>query len=88
MWSESPNQEVITHLSSSSRPTNPLKDDYSIQGTIVYYILFICFVGLAILGVHNTVCAYRMGKFKCKSIMIFYVSSLTVIFLRIILFTD
>ena len=72
----------------TDRPSNPFKDDYSTQGTIVYYILFMCFIGLAMLGVHNTVRAYRMGKFKCKSILIFYVSSLTVIFLRIILFTD
>lgn len=72
----------------TSRPKNPIKDDYSLQGTIVYYILFTCFIALAALGVHNTVRAYRMGKFKCKSILIFYVSSLTVIFLRIMLFTD
>ena len=72
----------------TSRPSNTSKDDYSLQGTIVYYILFMCFIGLAALGVHNAVRAYRMGKFKCKSILIFYVSSLTVIFLRIMLFTD
>ena len=47
-----------------------------------------CFVGLAVLGVHNAIRAYQMGKFKCKSILIFYVSSIVVIFLRIMLFTD
>ncbi len=81
-------QANVTIQTQSSRPSNQFKDDYSLQGTIVYYILFMCFVGLAVLGVHNSIRAYRMGKFKCKSILIFYVSSIVVIFLRVMLFTD
>jgi len=78
----------LTNQTQSNRPSNQFKDDYSLQGTIVYYILFMCFVGLVVLGLHNAIRAYRTGKFKCKSILIFYVSSIVVIFLRIMLFTD
>lgn len=57
-------------------------------GKIVYYILFLCFIGIGVLGILNAIRAYNVGKFRCKSLLIFYLSSLTVILLRIILFTD
>ena len=64
------------------------KDDFTLQGKITYYILFVIFAFLFALGVLNATRAYDIGKMKSKSILIFYVSSLTVIFLRVLLFTD
>ena len=54
----------------------------------MYYVLLVMFIGLAVLGIMNFILARKLDKLKNPSIMMFYVSSLVVIFLRILLFSD
>jgi hypothetical protein len=54
----------------------------------VYYGLLVLFLGLLVLGSHNLVRAKRLLKLSNASIAMFYVSSLIVIFLRVLLFAD
>ena len=66
----------------------PWRDDNAKPAKIVYIILLVLFLALLALGLYNTKHAYRVGKFKSKSILLFYSSALSVIILRCILFTD
>ena len=51
-------------------------------------VLFGLFVLVGLLGLFNVYKAYKCSKLSSKSILLFYVSSLLVILLRIVLFTD
>ena len=66
----------------------PIKDDDSRDGKIAYDTLFIMFLVLAVIGTCNIYFAIKTCKFKNKSILTFYISSMAVIVLRIVLFTD
>ena len=62
------------------------KDDESTAGKITYGILFVFFGVLLGLGIYNFYHAYRIGKFKNNPILLFYISGMTVISFRLILF--
>jgi len=68
--------------------SSSIKDDDSRDGRVVYDILFVIFFVLAVMGTCNIYFALKTLKFKNKSILIFYISSMAVIVLRILLFTD
>ena len=58
------------------------------MGAVLYWILFFMFIGLDVFGFYNIIIANRIGKLKTKSILIFYVSSIIVLTIRIVLFSD
>jgi hypothetical protein len=68
--------------------SSPIKDDDSRDGKIAYDTLFVMFLVLAVMGTCNIYFAIKTCKFKNKSILTFYISSMAVIVLRIVLFTD
>ncbi len=64
------------------------KDDDTLASRVAYDVLFVLFFILALIGSCNTYFALKIQKFKNRSILIFYISSMSVIMLRILLFTD
>ena len=64
------------------------KDDDTLASIVAYDVLFVLFFILALIGSCNTYFALKIQKFKNRSILIFYISSMSVIMLRILLFTD
>jgi len=64
------------------------KDDDTPATKIAYDVLFALFLVLAVIGIYNTYLAFKTNKFKNKAILIFYMSSILVIILRVVLFTD
>lgn len=65
-----------------------MKDDCQPGVYVVYYVMLVIFIVLAVLGVLNLIQARKLGKLKNPSILMFYVSSLVVVCLRILLFSD
>ena len=63
------------------------KDDSSHQTITTYYVLLGCFTGLAIMGLVNICLALTIRKFS-KPIVTFYLVTLTVIVMRMLLFAD
>lgn len=54
----------------------------------VYYGLLVMFIILLALGLHNLVRAKKLEKLSNASILMFYISSLLVVILRVLLFAD
>lgn len=69
-------------------PPGSAKDDCQPYAYADYYLLGALFIVLAVLGVQNLIRAKRLHKLSQFSTFLFYVSSLGVIFLRILLFSD
>jgi len=65
-----------------------MKDDDTPAGKKTYDTLFALFLILAVMAICNIYFAIKTLKFKNNAILAFYVSSMTVIVLRILLFTD
>ncbi len=65
-----------------------MRDDVSEVGIIVYWILFFLFTGLTCLGLLNAKTAQAIGRLKSHSILTFYISSLLLLALRVLLFAD
>jgi len=64
------------------------KDDKTKASKVAYDILFALFLILALMGICNTYLALKTNKFNNRAILIFYASSILVIMLRVVLFTD
>ena len=64
------------------------KDNVTRAGKIAYDFLFVIFVILLAMGVTSLYLVVKGGKFEYKAIAFFYISSLSVVLLRIVLFTD
>ena len=64
------------------------KDDNSTFGYICYWILLFLFFVLDLLAIVNFKDAYKLGRLKSTSILTFYVSVLTVVTIRVVLFSD
>lgn len=64
------------------------KDDNSVFGAVVYWCLFFFFLALDCFGLYNLRQAWKIGRLKSKSILCFYVSSIVVVTIRVILFSD
>ena len=63
------------------------RDDNTPQSKIAYYVLFGCFLLLALFGILNIYLAYKIRKFSF-SMVTFYLVSEIVILLRLLLFAD
>lgn len=50
--------------------------------------MLVLFIALDCFGVYNMMHACKLGRLKSKSILTFYVSSITVVTIRVILFSD
>ena len=64
-----------------------MKDDNSSQAVAVYWVLFVCFFLLFVFGVLLVILMVRSNRFN-KQMCAFYMSSLMVIMLRLLLFSD
>ena len=64
------------------------KDDETKFGEIIYWILLVLFTGLDCLGIYNVISAYKIGRLKSRSILVFYLSSIMVVTFRVLLFSD
>ena len=71
----------------SSEDIQAMKDDNSPQAVAVYWVLFVCFFFLFVFGILLVVLMVRSNRFN-KQMCAFYMSSLTVIMLRLLLFSD
>jgi hypothetical protein len=64
------------------------KDDCQKGGYVIYPVLFGLFLGLAVLACANLKTAHKVGRLQKASILMFYISSLSVVALRLLLFAD
>lgn len=57
-------------------------------GKFTYYLLLLMFAGLAILGFYNFYYGRKIQRLNSISLIVFYISSLSVVMLRIALFSS
>jgi hypothetical protein len=69
-------------------PPGSAKDDCQRYVYIDYYVLCAMYIILGVIGVQNLIRAKRLNKLSQFSTFLFYVSSIIVITLRVLLFSD